>query len=92
MSEKKTFDVHVEQGMKAGSKITLRGEAGCSEPGLAPGDVVLVIAPKEHATFKRVNIDLVMQVGGWGKRDVWWLQITGLRCGDTGRAGGKAIK
>ena len=64
MSEKKTFDVHVEQGMKAGSRITLRGEAGCSEPGLAPGDVVLLINPKEHATFKRVNIDLVMQVGG----------------------------
>lgn len=61
VSEKKTFEVHVEQGMKAGSKITLRGEAGCSEPGLAPGDVILLIAPKEHATFKRVNIDLIMR-------------------------------
>jgi DnaJ family protein A protein 2 len=61
VSEKKTFEVHVEQGMKASSKITLRGEAGCSEPGLAPGDVILVIATKEHATFKRVNIDLIFQ-------------------------------
>lgn len=66
VSEKKTFEVHVEQGMKAGSKVVLRGEAGCSEPGLAPGDVILVIMPKEHATFKRVNIDLIMQVcGAW---------------------------
>lgn len=61
VSEKKTFEVHVEQGMKAGSKVVLRGEAGCSEAGLAPGDVILLIAPKEHATFKRVNIDLIMQ-------------------------------
>lgn len=61
VSEKKTFEVHVEQGMKAGARIVLRGEAGCSEPGLAPGDVVLVVAPKEHATFKRVNVDLILQ-------------------------------
>lgn len=46
VSEKKTFEIHVEQGMKAGARITLRGEAGCSEPGLAPGDVVLIVAPK----------------------------------------------
>lgn len=46
--------------MQAGARITLRGEAGCSEPGLAPGDVVLIIAPKEHSTFKRVGIDLIM--------------------------------
>ncbi|KAG1668475.1 hypothetical protein FOA52_005248 [Chlamydomonas sp. UWO 241] len=60
VSEKKTFEVHVEQGMKAGARVVLRGEAGCSEPGLAPGDVVLIIAPKEHALFKRVGIDLIM--------------------------------
>ena len=61
VSEKKTFEVHVEQGMKAGHRVTLRGEAGCSEPGLAPGDVILLIAPREHATFKRVNVDLIVQ-------------------------------
>mmetsp|Transcript_5398 Transcript_5398/g.11894 ORF Transcript_5398/g.11894 Transcript_5398/m.11894 type:complete len:435 (+) Transcript_5398:126-1430(+) len=61
ISEKKTFEVHIEPGMKQGSKITLRGEAGCSEPGLAPGDVVLVVQQKEHDVFKRVNIDLIME-------------------------------
>lgn len=37
VSEKKTFEVHIEPGMKNNHKITLSGEAGCSEPGLAPG-------------------------------------------------------
>uniref|UniRef100_A0A7R9YYF8 Uncharacterized protein n=1 Tax=Chlamydomonas euryale TaxID=1486919 RepID=A0A7R9YYF8_9CHLO len=60
VSEKKTFEVHVEQGMKQGAKILLRGEAGCSEPGLAPGDVILQVQPREHSTFKRVGIDLLM--------------------------------
>lgn len=59
--EKKTFEVHIEQGMKQGSKIVLRGEAGCSEPGLAPGDVVLVVVQKEHETFKRVHADLILE-------------------------------
>jgi len=38
VTEKKTFEVHVEQGMRNGQKITLRGEAGCSEAGLQPGE------------------------------------------------------
>jgi hypothetical protein len=37
------LQVHIEAGMKHGSRITLRGEAGCSEPGLLPGDIILVI-------------------------------------------------
>lgn len=61
VQEKKTFEVHVEQGMKQGSKVLLRGEAGCTEPGLAPGDVILSIQQKEHETFKRANIDLIME-------------------------------
>lgn len=51
--EKKTFEVHIEQGMRPGAKIVLRGEAGCTEPGLQPGDVVLVVQPREHEMFKR---------------------------------------
>jgi DnaJ family protein A protein 2 len=40
--------------MKQNSKIVLRGEAGCTEPGLQPGDVVLVLQQKEHDTFTRL--------------------------------------
>ncbi len=64
MSEKKTFEVAVEPGARHGQKIVLRGEAGVSEPGLEPGDVVLVVAQKEHATFQRMrhnSQDLVIQ-------------------------------
>jgi DnaJ family protein A protein 2 len=63
VQERKTFEVPIERGARHGSKVVLRGEAGCTEPGLEPGDVVLVIAQKEHPTFKRLNhnhIDLLV--------------------------------
>lgn len=58
--ESKTFEVHIEQGMKNGAKVVLRGEAGTSEPGLQPGDVVLVVQEKEHEVFKRAGSDLII--------------------------------
>lgn len=63
VSEKKTFEVAVEAGMKSNQRITLRGEAGCTEPGLQPGDVVLVLQQKEHDIFTRLPnpADLVME-------------------------------
>ena len=61
VSDKKTFEVHIEPGMKHGSRIVLRGEAGCTEPGLAPGDIIRVIVQKEHAVFQRAGVDLVME-------------------------------
>jgi DnaJ family protein A protein 2 len=45
--------------MRNGSKIVLRGEAGCSEPGLQPGDVILLVNERKHERFQRVGIDLV---------------------------------
>lgn len=54
VSEKKTFEVAVEPGMKNGQKITLHGEAGCTEPGLQPGDVILVLQQREHDVFTRL--------------------------------------
>lgn len=65
VSEKKTFEVQVEQGMRHGQRIVLRGEAGCTEPGLTPGDVVLVVQQKPHEVFKRIQqanpADLVVE-------------------------------
>ncbi|EFJ49194.1 molecular chaperone [Volvox carteri f. nagariensis] len=61
VADKKTFDVHIDAGMKHGSKVVLRGEAGCSEPGLAPGDIILVVVQKEHDVFQRAGVDLVME-------------------------------
>ncbi|MEW5300082.1 MAG: hypothetical protein WDW38_002919 [Sanguina aurantia] len=61
VSEKKTFEIHIEPGMKNNHKITLSGEAGCSEAGLAAGDVVLIVTMREHDVFQRMNCDLVME-------------------------------
>ena len=32
------------------------------EPGLEPGDIIIVLDEKEHATFKRTGVDLVMKM------------------------------
>lgn len=59
--EKKVFDVHIEQGHKHASKIVLRGEAGHSEPGVEPGDVIFVLEQKQHKFFRRIHSDLVYE-------------------------------
>lgn len=63
VNEKKTFEVPIEPGMKNSQKITLRGEAGCTEAGLQPGDVILVLQQKEHDVFTRLPnpADIVME-------------------------------
>ena len=58
--ERKVFEVHIEQGHKYGAKVVLRGEAGMSELGVLPGDVIFVLEPKPHKTFKRVGNDLIL--------------------------------
>ena len=61
MPERKVFEVHIEQGHKYGAKVVLRGEAGMSELGVQPGDVIFVLEPKPHKTFKRVGNDLILE-------------------------------
>lgn len=60
LPERKVFEVHIEQGHKYGAKVVLRGEAGMSELGVLPGDVIFVLEPKPHKTFKRVGNDLIV--------------------------------
>lgn len=48
-------------GMKDGQRITFHGE-GDQEPGLEPGDVIIVLDQKEHAVFKRRGDDLIMKM------------------------------
>lgn len=47
--------------MKDGQKITFHGE-GDQEPGLEPGDVIIVLDQKEHAVFQRKEDNLSMKV------------------------------
>jgi DnaJ family protein A protein 1 len=57
--ERKILEVHIDKGMKDGQQITFTGE-GDQEPGLDPGDIVIVLDEKEHSTFKRHGTDLIM--------------------------------
>ncbi|KAM6228185.1 dnaJ homolog subfamily A member 1-like isoform 1-T2 [Spheniscus humboldti] len=50
--EKKILEVHIDKGMKDGQKITFRGE-GDQEPGLEPGDIIIVLDQKDHPTLTR---------------------------------------
>ena len=47
--------------MDDGKKITYSGE-GDQEPGLQPGDIVVVLDEKEHPIFKRDKTDLHMKM------------------------------
>lgn len=48
-------------GMKDGQSITFNSE-GDQEPGLEPGDVVIVLDQKEHPVFQRQGSDLIMKM------------------------------
>ncbi|XP_006012112.1 dnaJ homolog subfamily A member 4 [Latimeria chalumnae] len=61
VKEKKILEVHIDKGMRDGQKITFYGE-GDQEPGLEPGDVVIVLDQKDHDVFRRQKDDLIMKV------------------------------
>ena len=47
--------------MKDGQKITFNGE-GDQEPGLEPGDVIIVLDQKDHPVFQRQDENLIMKM------------------------------
>ncbi|KAJ1822320.1 Type I HSP40 co-chaperone [Coemansia sp. S610] len=57
IQERKQLEVHIDRGMKSGQKVVFQGEAD-QEPGIVPGDIVIVIEEKEHSRFKRRGDDL----------------------------------
>jgi len=59
--ERKILEVNVDKGMEDGQKITFSGE-GDQEPGLEPGDIIIVLDEKQHSVFKRNGMDLVMKM------------------------------
>ena len=48
---KKILEVHIDKGMMDDQRITFSGE-GDQEPGLEPGDIIIVLDEREHGTFK----------------------------------------
>ncbi|KAG8834249.1 Type I HSP40 co-chaperone [Serendipita sp. 399] len=71
VSEKKFLEVHIDKGMKNGQTITFPGESD-QAPDVIPGDVVIVVEEKPHATFRRqdnnlqidVELDILTALGG----------------------------
>eukprot|EP00741_Cyanophora_paradoxa_P021621 tig00000241_g20870.t1 len=56
VQERKVLEVHIDKGMQHGQKIQFTGEAD-QAPDIVPGDIIIVLQQKEHARFKRVNVD-----------------------------------
>ncbi|KAF7687038.1 dnaJ homolog subfamily A member 1 [Silurus meridionalis] len=59
LRQKKILEVHIDKGMKDGQKIVFHGE-GDQEPGLEPGDIIIVLEQKAHPVFTRQDMDLIM--------------------------------
>merc|ERR1719285_458811 len=59
--ERKILEVSVDKGMEDGQKVTFSGE-GDQEPGLEPGEIIIVLDEKAHALFKRNGQDLIMKM------------------------------
>jgi len=59
--ERKILEVSVDKGMEDGQKVTFSGE-GDQEPGLEPGDIIIVLDEKAHPVFKRNGQDLIMKL------------------------------
>lgn len=60
-SERKVLEVNIDRGMRDEQKIVFKGESN-QEPGVPPGDIIVVIEEKAHPTFKRHNNDLLMDM------------------------------
>lgn len=54
MKDRKILEVHVDKGMEDGQKVVFSGE-GDQEPGLEPGDIIIVLDEKEHPIFRFVT-------------------------------------
>ncbi|XP_042909825.1 dnaJ homolog subfamily A member 1 [Parasteatoda tepidariorum] len=59
--ERKLIEAHIDKGMEDGHKITFAGE-GDQEPGMEPGDIIIIIDEKEHEVFKRNGSDLIIKM------------------------------
>lgn len=58
--DRKVLHVHVDRGVKSGTKIEFRGE-GDQAPGVLAGDVMFQIEQKPHPRFTRRDDDLLYQ-------------------------------
>jgi DnaJ family protein A protein 1 len=55
------LEVHIDKGMRDGQKITFNGQ-GDQEPGVPPGDVIIILEETSHPVFTRKGPHLIMQM------------------------------
>lgn len=60
VQEQKILEVNISPGMRENQKIVFHSE-GDQEPGIEPGDVILVVQCKNHDLFERKDDDLFMR-------------------------------
>eukprot|EP00058_Branchiostoma_floridae_P006919 XP_002592407.1 hypothetical protein BRAFLDRAFT_118420 [Branchiostoma floridae] len=61
LQERKVLEVHIDKGMKDNQPITFHGE-GEQEPGLEPGNIIIILDEQEHPVYRRNNDDLLMKL------------------------------
>ncbi|KFM60612.1 DnaJ-like protein subfamily A member 2, partial [Stegodyphus mimosarum] len=59
VNETKRLEVHVDKGMQENQKIYFRGD-GNQQPGVEPGDVIIILQQMPHERFQREGPDLYM--------------------------------
>uniref|UniRef100_M3YVW1 J domain-containing protein n=1 Tax=Mustela putorius furo TaxID=9669 RepID=M3YVW1_MUSPF len=57
--EKKILEVHIDKSMKDEQEIKFHGE-GDQEPGLEPGDIIIILGQKDHTVFTQQGKDFFM--------------------------------
>ncbi|XP_063888048.1 dnaJ homolog subfamily A member 2-like [Scylla paramamosain] len=62
VNDTKITKVHVERGMRNGSRILLKGEGDQDAGQREAGDVVIILQEKAHDTFVRDGLDLHMEM------------------------------
>lgn len=61
MPERKILEVPIDPGTPDGFQIKFAGESD-QDPDMPAGDIVFVVAEKEHPVFKRRGDDLIMEM------------------------------
>jgi len=59
--ESKILEVHIDKGMKDEQKVTFRGE-GDQQPGIEPGDVMIILKQSDHEKFTRKGDHLFLKM------------------------------
>ena len=60
IKEKKVIEVTIDKGVPNGHKLNFHGESD-EQPGMLPGDLIVLLREKKHPVFKRKKADLIIE-------------------------------